>query len=245
MSRRRADDTPRNSRADDVGDRDKTRIASWPSGHETRKGHDMAECQGCEGRTTDAARTCGGCRRRLGWQMSSPDQSGNHGGVNVGGHVGGSVVINPDNTWDSRVPMEHGRTSARAVVLPPDLLSVVAGGLTILGFVLAPHLADQLRVAATLVVLGAGAVALYAGFIAMSLRTHGFAVLPLGLGALERDEYGRTFKTQPVGGCPFCPERLHSRMTLAGKGDEAEWVCGRNPVQHRVKFDATQMPPLR
>lgn len=139
--------------------------------------------------------------------------------------------------------MSHSRASTR-LVLPPDLLSVVAGAITILSFVLTPHLDGQLRLVATFVMLGAGAFTLCALFIGMTLRSRGFALLPLGLGALERDQHGKTFKTRPVANCPFCPERLHSDMSIAGNGDQAVWVCERNPVQHRVEFDPTQMPPL-
>lgn len=238
--RRHAVLAPRNPRA--VRGRQALRR---PSPSETRpieSETNMYSCDACGERATRGDRQCQGCGRVLQLQPWALDQSGNWGGANVGGNVDGDLIINPEASWDTRPRTTHDRSAVRAI-LPPDLLSLIAGVITIGGFLVAPHLPKSAQLTATLASGALAALTLYLATLAVTLRQHGFAVLPFGLGALER-QHGRTFQTEPIATCPFCPEYRSSQMHLASGPEETMWVCNRNPKQHCLGFDPTQMPLL-
>lgn len=75
------------------------------------------------------------------------------------------------------------------------------------------------------------------------LRRNQFFQLPLGLGALERDDDGSTWLTVPVAPCSKCPEHRTGTMHVVTSPDGPRWICNVNS-KHKVDFDFTRMPPL-
>lgn len=188
------------------------------------------------------SRFCSNCGRPAGHQ-GVVDQSNNHGGVNNTGSVIGDIVVNESPGWDQRVRIPHERTSQRRLMMPPDLLSIVAGLVTIGGLFLTPRLPLPLMVTALLlsgIVLLVGVKLLHAS---QDLSRTGFALLPFGLGALEREGKGPVWHTRPTSVCPFCPGDRAGSMHLVGTADSIVWQCDRHP-NHAIEFDFTQMPPL-
>ncbi|NHA00635.1 hypothetical protein G5V59_13025 [Nocardioides sp. W3-2-3] len=76
-----------------------------------------------------------------------------------------------------------------------------------------------------------------------AVARHGFALLPLGLGALERGDRRAIWLTKPISLCPFCPEGRAGFMHLVETNNGIEWQCEKHQ-KHTLGFDFTQMPPL-
>jgi hypothetical protein len=61
--------------------------------------------------------------------------------------------------------------------------------------------------------------------------------------ALESDGEGNVYYTKIEAECPYC--QTPSRMDLVNDEERHIYlVCRRNPRQHRLEFDHTQLPPI-
>lgn len=196
----------------------------------------------CGASLASESRFCSNCGRPAARQ-GVVDQRNNHGGVNNTGSVSGDIVVNPWPGWDQRVRIPHERARQHRLVMPPDLLSIVAGLITVGGLFLTPRLPLPLMVATLLLSAAFLFAAVKLLHASQELSRSGFALLPLGLGALEREGTGPVWHTIPASVCPFCPEDRPGSMHLVGTADGARWQCDRLP-NHAIGFDFTQMPPL-
>ena len=191
------------------------------------------------------AKFCSNCGRSAQLGQTTIDQSNNHGGLNNTGHVGRDLICNFPTSWDQRVRIPHERTSLRRLVLPPDMLSVLSAlisigglfGITRLNLPLYPMLAT---VGISLVF---ACIAILLMHSSQAVARHGFALLPLGLGALERGDGRGVWLTKPISLCPFCPEGRAGFMHLIETNEGTKWQCEKHP-DHALGFDFTQMPPL-
>ena len=194
---------------------------------------DARFCSRCGSPTVRHARIC---------------QSNDGPGVNIGGGVsaGRDVTVKTGAEWDTRVPIDYERGTVRSLLLPPDLLSIVAGALGI-GTTLLGTRFDVPVLSMTLVVVGLGllAVAFLAVRAHADLRANKFHCLPLGLGLLERDPNGRVVRSDvPRSFCPYCRPDSPGTLTLTPSPAGPYWACSES-TQHRLRFDHTQMPSMR
>lgn len=139
----------------------------------------------------------------------------------------------------------HDRTTVRRVPLPPDWLSIIAGTVTIVGFVISLR---QNFAAAAVVLLALALATTGMAALTFTLRRRRF--LPLNMRgwfaswALESDSEGAVFLTRPTGICPMCPPDSAGRMYLRDRHGELHLVCRRNRRSHQIRFDHTQLSTL-
>lgn len=170
------------------------------------------------------------------------DQSQNQGGINAGGDVtiGGG--------WDSRVRMAHERDQQSPLRLAPELIAAVTA---LLGAGTGYASYTTLNVApivASLLLLALSGGIFYVSYLlliaSINSRDTGFALLPWGFGALERDANRRIHFTMPAADCPYCPGEQPGRMHVVASAQEGpQWQCSRSSAHH-IGFDFTQMPSL-
>ena len=202
-----------------------------------------SSCAECDAVISPRAKYCSECGAHQ-FAKTSIDQSKNHQGINIAGNTGRDFHITQQFSAspDDRVTMPHERAEIRRI-LPPDVLSIIAGFISVGGLVLSPNLPHAFAIMMAPLALISGILAL-AGFIAaQSLRGRGYHVLPFDLGLLEKDRNGRPWITRPTSICQFCPPERATPMTVGGTTDRPIWTCPAN-ADHNVGFDNTQMPIL-